>query len=244
MMAKAPKDPRDVFTEITEDYRNLFADDLLSIVLYGSATGAGYRPGKSDINFMIQLSENGIEQLDRAFETVSKWRKRNVAVPLFLTPSYLETSLDVFPVEYLTLQNNYTLVYGEDILKDLTFQPEHVRLQCEREIKGKLLLLRQAFLETGGKGRALKEVIGKSIMAFIAIFQALLFLKGPDIPSEPRDVLGLGGRTLEIDGILFEKLLDIKEEKISPDDGELKRLFADYMKEVRKLSKIVDTLGG
>ncbi len=243
-MAKAPEDPKDVFTEITEDYRGLFGDDLLSIVLYGSATGPGYRPGKSDLNFMILLSEEGIEHLDRAFKAVSKWRKRNVAVPLFLTRSYVETSLDVFPIEYINLQHNHVLVYGEDILKDLTFQPGHVRLQCEREIKGKLLLLREAYLETEGKGRALKEVIGRSIQAFIAVFEALLLLKDMEIPPEPRSILGLGCRTLEIDSALFEKLLDIKEEKIRPDDRELNRLFGDYVREVRKLSKIVDALGG
>ncbi len=242
-MAKAPKDPKDVFTEITEDYKDLFGEDLLSIILYGSAAGPGYRPGKSDLNFMIVLSEEGIEHLDRTFKTISKWRKRNVAVPLFLTRSYVETSLDVFPVEYLNFQRHHILVHGKDILMDLTFQPEHVRLQCEREIKGKLLLLREAYLETEGKGRALKEVIGRSIQAFIAIFGALLFLKEMEIPPEPRNILGLGCRTFGIDGVLFEKLLDIKQEKIKPDGRELNRLFGDYLREVRKLFKIVDTLG-
>ena len=131
-----------------------------------------------------------------------------------------------------------------DILKDLAFQPEHVRLQCEREIKGKLLLLREAYMETEGKGRALKEIISRSIQAFVAIFEALLFLKEMEIPPEPRNILGLGCRTLELDSTLFEKLLDIKQEKIKPDDRELNRLFRDYIKEVQKLSKIVDTLGG
>lgn len=243
-MAKAPKDPRDVFIEITEDYKGLFGDDLLSIILFGSATGPGYRPGKSDLNFMMVLSEEGIEHLDRAFKAISKWRKRNVAVPLFLTRSYVETSLDVFPVEYLNMQHNHIVVYGEDILSDLTFQPEHVRLQCEREIKGKLLLLREAYLETEGKARALKEVIGRSMQAFIAIFEALLFLKEVEIPSGHRDILALGCRTSGIDGALFEKLLDIKLGEIRPDDRELNRLFGDYVREVRKLSKIVDTLGG
>ena len=50
-------------------------DDLVSIILYGSATGPNFQPGKSDINFMIVLTEDGIEHLDQAFEVVSKWRK-------------------------------------------------------------------------------------------------------------------------------------------------------------------------
>ena len=103
-MSKAPNDPKEIFREITEDYSRLFGDALISIILYGSATGGDYRPGKSDINFMIVLSEEGIGQLEKAFKAVEKWKKRKVAVPLFLTEAYIQTSLDVFPIEYLNFR--------------------------------------------------------------------------------------------------------------------------------------------
>ena len=38
-MARIPKDPKEIFPEIIADYKNLFGDDLVSIILYGSATG-------------------------------------------------------------------------------------------------------------------------------------------------------------------------------------------------------------
>jgi hypothetical protein len=156
----------------------------------------------------------------------------------------VETSLDVFPIEYLNFHRNYVLVYGKDILKDLSFNAEFLRLQCEREIKGKLLLLREAFLETAGKGRALKDVISQSIQAFLAIFDALLYLKEKEIPKAKREVIRATCETLDLDAALFEKLLDIREQKIKPDDAEIKNIFQDYLREVRKLSKIVDALGG
>lgn len=243
-MAKSPQNPKEIFPEIIDDYRGLFSNDLISIILYGSATGGDYRPGKSDINFMIILSENGIEQLERAMKTVTKWQKRNVATPLFLTELYVETSLDVFPIEYLNFQRNHVLVYGKDALKELSFKREFIRLQCEREIKGKLLLLREAFLETAGKGRALKDVISQSIHAFLAIFDALLYLKEKEIPKEKRKVIRTTCEILDLDAGLFEKLLDIREQKIKPGDAEIKTIFQHYLREVRKLSKIVDALGG
>lgn len=243
-MAKHIKDPKEIFPEIIKDYKEIFGNDLISIILYGSAAGKDYRPGKSDINFMIVLSEEGIEHLDKAFRTLSRWQKRRVAVPLFLTENYIETSLDVFPIEYLNFQRNHILVYGRDVLKDLSFNPELVRLQCEREIKGKLLLLREAFLETGGKGRALREVMIQSIQAFLAFFDALLYLKGEEIPEKRRDAIRKTGETLQLDAGLFEKLLDIKEEKIKPNDAEINLIFKNYLKEVRKLSKIADSLRG
>ena len=172
-MAKAPNDPKEIFQDFTDDCKALFGEDLISIILYGSATGKNYRPGKSDINFMIVLSEEGIDRLDSAFKHVEKWRKRKVAVPLFLTETYIRTSTDVFPIEYLNFQGNHVLVYGKDLLEELSFDHNWVRLQCEREIKGKLLLLREAYLETSGKARGLKGLIGQSIQAFAAVFEAL-----------------------------------------------------------------------
>ena len=243
-MAKSPKDPKEIFPEVIADYRNIFGDDLISIILYGSATGKSYRPGKSDVNFMIVLSEEGIEGLDRAFGVVKKWRKRGVAIPLFLTESYMDTSLDVFPIEYLNFQRDYVLVFGKDILKDLTFNSEFIRQQCEREIKGKLLILREAFLETSGKGRALKEVISQSVSAFIAIFEALLYLKDKDLPKERREIIKNTCGTFELDAGVFEKLLDIKTEKVKLNDTEIMKAFKGYLKEIRKLAKLVDALGG
>ena len=243
-MARDIKDPKEIFPDIITDCKDVFGDDLISIMLYGSATGSDYRPGKSDINFMIVLSEEGIERLNMAFEIVKKWRKRNVAIPLFLTENYVKTSMDVFPIEYLNFQRNYIPVYGKDILKDLSFDHEFVRLQCEREIKGKLLLLREAYLETSGKGRALKEVISQSTRAFVAIFEALLHVKGLELPKEKLEIIWATAQAFDMDSNVFEKLLDVKEDKVKLSDEDMRRLFQAYLTEVRKLSKLVDALGG
>ncbi|NQU12496.1 MAG: hypothetical protein HQ561_00045 [Desulfobacteraceae bacterium] len=243
-MGKIPRDPREIFPEIIADYKGIFGDDLISIILYGSGAGPRYRPGKSDINFMIVLTEGGIERLDLAFEMVKKWAKKKVAIPLFLTESYIETSLDVFPIEYLTFQKSYVLAHGRDVLKDLAFDLELVRLQCEREIKGKLLLLREAYLETAGKGTALKELVANSIPALMAIFEALLYIKGKEIPGETIEIVKATAETFGLDTEVFEKLLEIRGKAVKLGDKETLALFKDYLREMRKLSGLVNTIGG
>ena len=243
-MASIPKDPVEIFTEITDDYKVLYGADLISIILYGSAAGEDYRPGKSDINFMVVLSEEGIERLDKAFKTVAKWRRRNVAIPLFLTEGYIQSSLDVFPIEYLNFQQNHRLVYGNDVLKGLTFNAEDVRLQCEREIKGKLLLLREAFLETMGKGRQLKELIGRSLGALSAISEALLYVQEEPSLKGKRATIARTCELFDLDGALFARLFDVKEERMKPGQDEVKVMFGDYLSQMRKLAQGVDALGG
>jgi predicted nucleotidyltransferase len=243
-MGKIEKDPKKILPEIAEGYQALYGDDLVSVVLYGSATGKDFQPGKSDINLMIVLTEKGIEQLDRAFEIVGKWRKRGVAVPLFLTENYIKTSLDVFPIEYLNFQNNHVNVFGKEILKDLEFSPEFLRLQCEREIKGKLLLLREAFIETEGKGRALKRVITDALPALMAIFQALLHLKDIAVPKERQAIVKAVADAFDLEHDVFKGFLHIKEETTKIGDEAILRLFKGCLEEMRKLSKLINSLGG
>lgn len=241
-MPKAPRDPREIFPDIVNGLTDLFADDLVSVILYGSAASGDYVSGKSDINFMIVLSDAGIDRIDQAFDLVAGWRKRNVAIPLFLTEAYVRTSLDVFPIEYLNFQNNYKLVHGKDILQNLSFDSEFLRLQCEREIKGKLLLLREGLLESRGKGRTLQPLIAGSLGAMIAIFNGLLHLKGKELAHHHRDVIKGFCQEFEMDTTLFTKLLDVKEKKVKLPDKELTGLFKDYLREVQKLWQMVDTL--
>ncbi|MCD6485896.1 MAG: hypothetical protein J7K35_01010 [Syntrophobacterales bacterium] len=240
-MAKINK-PEEIFPDITEDYRKIYGDALISIILYGSAAGRDYRPGKSDMNFMIVLSEEAIDHLDKAIETVSRWRKRNVATPLFMTESYIISSLDSYPLEFLNMQKENILVYGKDVLQDISFEPRHLRLQCEREIKGKLLLLRERFLETGGKSGMIKKLTGESITAFVSIFGGLLYLKGVKIPPSRREIVEALAREIPVDGNVFMNCLDIKEEKGKFKSSEISDIFKAYLVEVRRLWEFVDEL--
>lgn len=241
-MSRIPKDPEAILPVIVDDYRRVYGDNLVSIILYGSAARGDYTPGRSDINLMIVLSDNGMDGLDNAFDVIAKWKKRNVATPLFVTEDYVRTSTDVFPLEYFNFQKNYRMVYGKDILRELTFAPAFIRLQCEREIKGKLLVLRQAFLETGGKARNLRKVVTESLVAFVAIFHGLLYLKGRQVPDRKRDVVEYTCEAFDLDRAVFDSLLDIQEDRSKPSGQDMRALFMNYLRQIRRLWKRVDEL--
>jgi hypothetical protein len=152
--------------------------------------------------------------------------------------------VDVFPIEYLDMQRSHILVKGKDVLSDLTFEKEHIRLQCEREVKGKLLLLRERFSETHGKAKALAALISESLGAFIAIFEGLLHLKNVEIPPGKAQILAVTCRRFGLDGGLFETLLRIKDGNLKPSDGESLEYFKQYLKQIKTLSRIVDNIGG
>jgi predicted nucleotidyltransferase len=241
-MAKIPDRPQDIFVELTNDYLKVFGKELVSLVLYGSAAAGSYIKGKSDINMMVVLTDVGMSRLADILDTVKYWKKSHVAVPLVLTKQFIESSLDSYPIEFLNMKNSHVLIYGENILDQLSFNPLDLRLQIEREFKGKLILLRQGYLEAEGKARQLKLLISKSFTAFISIFNALLYLKHDSAPTDRRATINELTRVLKIDAEVFLQCADVKEGKNNLSGEDVISLFTKYIQEVEKICNIVDAM--
>ncbi|MFA5322076.1 MAG: hypothetical protein WC373_05325 [Smithella sp.] len=241
-MAKIPDKPQDVFVDLTGDYQKAFGKDLVSLIIYGSAAGGSYVKGKSDINLLVVLTPEVIDRLEKSLAVVKQWKKRSVAVPLVMTKTFIENSLDCYPIEFLNMKNSHILVYGEDVLAQLNFKPEDLRLQIERELKGKLVLLRQSYLETEGSARQLKQLISRSISTFVFIFNALLYLKQVSVPQKKRDTIKELARLFTFDAEVFLTCVDIKEEVDKLSGEEIADVFKKYLREVENICNIVDGL--
>ena len=241
-MPKAPGNPEEIFQAVIKDYQTIFGSNLLSIILYGSGARGEYIPQKSDINFLILLSDNGINSLSKAFEVVSRGHKSRVSTPLFLTKNYIQASLDVFPIEFLNLKSYYQVVYGEDVLQGLVIEKKFVRLQCEREIKGKLLQLRQQFLETRGSKREIENLLALSAPTFYSIFRALLFLQDKAIPSGSRELLSLVAQETGLNSSLLLDILKIKEGSKKLTAAEAVSFMEEYIEQIKKLSAVIDKM--
>ena len=131
-MAKYPQNPEEIFEDYVKSWRDIFGDQVQAVVVYGSAARGDYIPGKSDINFLIVLSEAGLADLQKAIPIVENWRLRAAAVPLVVSERYIQESLDSFPVEFLTLKLHHRCLFGEDPLAEIEIEPKHIRLQLER----------------------------------------------------------------------------------------------------------------
>jgi predicted nucleotidyltransferase len=237
-----PKKPEDIFDDFCADYEALYGTDLLSIILYGSCARGEYVPKKSDINFLLLLTEGGIARLGKALKLTAKWRRRAVATPLFLTRAYIETSLDTFPIEMLNFQASYRVLRGEDPLKDLVFDRGMLRLQCERELKGKLLQLREQFLETSGNARRVTDLIARSLPTFYAIFQGIVYLHGKPAQPEREALLDSMQDILGLNRVLFSELYAVRDGKVRLNSSGTITIMERYIEEVRRLALAVDSL--
>ncbi len=241
-MAKIPDQPQDIFVPLTEDYLKAFDKDLISLMLYGSAAGGAYVKGKSDINILVVLTPEGINRLEDGFALVKNWRKRNVAMPRVMTKAFIESSLDAYPIEFLNMKNSSILIYGENVLESLVFKPEDLRLQIERELKGKILLLRAGYLESEGSARPVRQLISKSVTAFISIFNAMLYLKQAKAPRNKRETIIEINEVFPIDAAVFMLCFNIREGVDKLSSTEVIDVFKKYLREVEKACDVIDGL--
>lgn len=241
MAKKPPQRPEDIFDELLQELKNALGTDLLSVVLFGSAATGRYVKGRSDMNLLIMVAEGAQRTTSRLLPFVSKWAPAGVAPPLVMTPDYLAASTDVFPIEFLVMAATHKTLHGEDPLASLTLEPGHLRLQLERELKGKITALRTRLLASGGGARALTELSREALPAFVAFFQAYLELTTGGFPSDPAKVLqAVAQAGLKVDA--FERLGKVRAREIKPSPPELVALWEDGIAELEVISHQVDRL--
>src|SRR4029079_13451439 len=84
-----------------------FGEELISMVLYGSAATGDYHEKHSDLNVLCVLKEIEISQLERAAETLAWWMKQGQPAPVLLSVEEIERGADAFTIEFLDMRENY-----------------------------------------------------------------------------------------------------------------------------------------
>jgi len=220
----------------------LHGDNLDSIIVYGSATGRDYLPRRSNINLLLVFKRLELSDLKKSLKLVAKGRKKRIIAPLFLTDKHMETSSDTFPIEFLEMKENHVLIYGKDVLEGLEISWNNIRLQCEQQLKGKLIRLRQAYLEIGLRKKGVESLLIESFTSLIPTFRNMLRLKKKEVPGEKEKVVKELSSQFKVDEEVFLSILRDKQgdEKIGGMKAE--DFLGRYLEEIRKLAIAVDEL--
>lgn len=224
------------------DVMERYEKSLHSIHLVGSALTPDYDEKRSDINTVFLLQDMDLKFVELIAPLGKKYKKKGVAAPLIMTPPYIRSSLDVFPVEFHDMKLIHKTLYGEDLLAGLEVDRKYLRLQCEREIKSKLIWLRQGYISSLGDRRLLTERLSASINGYIPLFRAIVFLLDSAPPLKRHDVITLLQEKTGIETGVFEKVLLLRRQAIRLHGDELKRLFEEYYLGTERINKIIDEL--
>jgi hypothetical protein len=224
--------------EVLSSYR----ERIHSIYITGTAITEDFHEERSDVNSIVMLKEMDLKFLEMLAPLGKKYGKHKVAAPLIMTPDYVRTSLDVFPIEFLNFKYIHSTVYGDDIFRDIEINRMDLRHQCERELKTKLIWLRQGYLSSLGDRKVLAESFARSITGYIPLFRGIITLLGKQPPVGQSDVISSLSGSAGINADIFAKVLAMKHIKSKPAIEELNTIFEDYYNATEKLGKIVDEI--
>lgn len=222
------------------DILNHCKEDIVSMYVIGSAVTKDFHPKYSDINTLIIVKTIKISFFDFISLMGKRYGKKGVRAPFIMTPDYINRSLEVFPLEFLEMKLIHKLVYGEDVLSAINIEKADARLQCERELKGKLQTLCHGYIKTLGDRKILAELLTGSLSGFFPVFRGILFLYGQEIPTEKVNVLTALEKCCNRNILVFKRLLDIRQTGASPTLEELKELFKGLYLELDTLAREVD----
>jgi hypothetical protein len=234
----AAKNVKPFLDEILTGYRTR----IHSIYITGTAITDDFDEQISDVNSVVVLKEMDLQFLAFLAPLGKKYGKQKVAAPLIMTPHYIEASLDVFPLEFLNFKLIHSAVFGEDLLQDLVIDRMDLRYQCERELKVKLIWIRQSYLSAQGDRKLLTEGFANSIAGYIPLFRGVISLFGKTPPVRQHDVIQTLGEETGVNADIFAKTLREKYQKIKPSMDELHTMFEEYYAATEKLGEIVDEI--
>ena len=233
------------FSNFIDDLRSSHRDNLVSVVLYGSAAAGDFVPDQSDYNILVALKKIGPKDLRNAQACIREWTRLGHPVPAYFTVSELQNAADVFPIEFHQMSVARKVLFGPDVLADLNISEKLLRLQAEYELRSKLIQLRRHYIPASASVDGLKSLMSDSLSSFAALFRAVLIIRGIEPPTTKPAIIDMTAKQLGIDPKPFEKIFDIRENKShnTLDEVTANQLFGEYMEQIEKVIDAVDAAG-
>mgnify|MGYP006275789401 CR=1 FL=1 len=227
---------RALWNSYYKNISNNLSNNILESALYNTQTS-------ETGNLVVILKDDSVKSLASIGKYIKKIIKK-VPTPLFISRKYIETSLDSYPLEFLNIYSDYEIMEQKhSIISQLKFDKEFIRLQIERELKGKLILIKTALLENYKNEKTLNELIKVSFSSIIPVLKGFIFLLGLDIPKDNNSVIKLSDEKTDFSIQSFKTANEIFEGKnIKKLDISINSFFDEYTDQLNRLSLYVDAL--
>jgi len=221
--------------------RDIYKEGLVAVILYGSAASDDFLKGSSNVNVAVVLNDTGLDNIKKAHKVLNNNRFQSFRA-YFFTEDYIKRSCDVFPIEFLDMKENYIILHGADILKDLRIDAKNLRFQCEQELKEKLLNLRKLYAENAANERALRKILFGAVSPVLHLVRNVVRLKGVEPAYAKEELLPQAAAALGIDTSSFARVLKAKSGISGLGRGETEVLFRDFAGSLEEMTYLIDRM--
>lgn len=222
-------------------------DEFLAAYLTGSVLRAGFDARRSRVNLLIVARELPSTGLDSLASAVASAIGRGSAVlvrfePLFVTRRQIDSSLDVFPIEWLDIQEHHLLLEGVDFFETIEVPRANLRLQCEQELRGKHLRLRQEYLASAEQPERLRETLSRVASGFHTLFRTLLRLENEVPPASTEHLIERIAAVHGLDATALMGAYRIRHAEQAIPAEQVRAHFRGFLAEVEALISAIDGL--
>src|SRR6266478_3910484 len=235
---------QEALSGLVSDLRATHADNLASVVIYGSAAAGDHIELRSDYNLLITLNRITPEDLRLAQAPMREWQRLGHPLPVYFTTEELSDAADVFPIEFHQMAKARVVLYGKDPFEFINLSDANLRHQTEYELRSKLIQLRRLYIPASVSIEKLCDLMSDSLASFAALFRAVLLLHGEHAPVAKPDCVRATVRRFGLDAESFEKIFAFRATNYSPPtEKEANDIFAAYMTQIQRVIQVVDEFG-
>lgn len=240
--ANMPQETQATLQAYLRDVKKILKDDVSAIILYGSLARGDYLEGRSNINILMVFEHLTLDIMKRCTTLNRRWSKERIVTPLMFTVKELGQYIETFPLEFLEIREQYLLLAGIDPFPGLQSHGQNLRKECEREIRGNLLRVRQQFVESQGNPEGIHALLPISLTTLIPCLRGLYRLLGQSPQGSPDAILDRMPTVLDLDPGAFHEVWLLKRGQSTPGKHDFPNLLDRYLGALSVLVEKVDAL--
>jgi hypothetical protein len=225
-----------------EPVRAALGSEFLAAYITGSALTQGFDERRSRVNVLVVARSLNLDVLDAVRAKLPEDRKPPRFHPLFVVPRQIDKSLDVFPIEWIEIQETHLLIEGHDVLGGIQVPLGNLRLQLEHDLRARLIALRQAYLANAQRPGELGSVLQATASGFATLCRTLLRLRGESPPANTPKVIE---RVADVFGLKAEGLLGahlVRYGEHHYKGPELLSFYRAFLVEIERLVNAIDEM--
>src|SRR5687767_4154289 len=227
--------------DLVSQLRNVYGDNLRSVILYGSAVAGEHIAKRSDYNVLVVLDTIPLDRMAPVGSILRSWGEAGNPPPMTFTAAEWRRSADVFPMEYADILESHRVLHGEDVTDGIAVSRSDLRLQVEQQALGKLLHLRRGAMAAGDDGKEQIRLLEASLSAIMVIFRGVIRLHG-DVPSHDYAALSADvARRAGFDATPVQRVIEHVRGNAKIDRHEAGAVLTGYMGEMQSLVAHLDS---
>ncbi len=233
------KKPEGKLQELVTRLQEACGNDLVSVVLFGSAAREDFHEEFSDVNVLVALQQLQPESFAAISQVLRWWsQEEKLRPPLIMTVEELRESADVFAIEFLDIKSSHKTLFGQDVAAAIDVPMNLHRIEVEHELRTTLLRLRHHLLLSPGHEEELRAVLAKSISSVLTLFRHALIALGENPPHAKPQLLQRAGDVFGFDMVPLQSILELRSGDLHPKN--LRELYHAYMSAIQRVAHELD----